>query len=77
MEIFPLSAFNSHSRMSPHSRLNWFIMAAGTVVRREFVIVEALVIVVLNPITIKQIIMKDYLIVATYLNTYISTAHST
>jgi len=47
---FPFSICKFQSSLSPSFRLNWFITAAGTVVRKEFAIVDALAIVVLNPI---------------------------
>lgn len=49
---FPFSAFNSQSSLSPSFRLNWFIIAAGTVVLKELDMVDAFAIVVLNPMPI-------------------------
>lgn len=68
--ISPFSAFKVQSSLSPSFRSNWCTIPAGTVVRRDSVIVDALVIVVLNPILIRCVYANNYLILANSFDTF-------
>ncbi|UCF13474.1 MAG: hypothetical protein JSW06_04245 [Thermoplasmatales archaeon] len=63
---FSLSVLKAQSSLSPSLRLNWFITAAGTVVRYDLATEDAFAMVVVNPILIKYECLVEYITFTTF-----------